>query len=273
MDGIFEAPAESSGAARSDGPQSRADLIVREGRGRIGGTLFLDLLIQRAREQGRRVKPLDGDLKSRTLSRLYADIGEGGNTLVEPTSSPTSDDTGDVKSWIQDELSRMAEDRVSRVLDLSGGDRVMQELVLDLELSTFCRDFGIGLTNVVMLGPDIEDFSHAIQRINAEGSRGRVILVLNEGAIRQGQGVVGAFEATRGLPEFRAAMKAGARQILLHRLTCMHVLRDRGLGFYATARWEADANGNRPPATVQHMTKLWLQRFEAEVEPIADWLP
>ena len=61
----------------------------------------------------------------------------------------------------------------------------MQELVLDLRLRSFCHDFGISLTNVVMLGPDLEDFHHAMERINSEDSRGdRVILVLNEGVIR-----------------------------------------------------------------------------------------
>ena len=46
-------------------------LAIRRGRGRLGGSLFLDLLIQRARHAGRRVQPLDGDLRSRTLASLY----------------------------------------------------------------------------------------------------------------------------------------------------------------------------------------------------------
>ena len=39
-------------------------LAIRRGRGRLGGSTFLDLLIQRSRQAGRRMKPLDGDLRS-----------------------------------------------------------------------------------------------------------------------------------------------------------------------------------------------------------------
>ena len=46
-------------------------LLIRAGRGRTGGSTGLDLIIQRARHSHRRVKPLDGDLRSRTLSELY----------------------------------------------------------------------------------------------------------------------------------------------------------------------------------------------------------
>ena len=90
---------------------------------------------------------------------------------------------------------------MSRILDLSGATGSMQELVLDLMLKDFCGDFGIGLTNIVMLGPDVEDFNHAMERVKAEDSRGdRVIFVLNEGVIRQGQTTDGAFNTITKLP-------------------------------------------------------------------------
>ncbi len=50
------------------GDSSKLDLLIRAGRGRTGGSTGLDLAVQRARYQGRRVEPLDGDLRSRTLS-------------------------------------------------------------------------------------------------------------------------------------------------------------------------------------------------------------
>ena len=98
-------------------------LIIREGRGRLGGTMFLDLLIQRAREESRRVKPLDGDLKSRTLTATYPAVGQDGEAIGDGASAPASDDIVTLKDWIQGHLNDMTEDRVSRVLDLSGGDR------------------------------------------------------------------------------------------------------------------------------------------------------
>ena len=59
----------SAGTAAA--PARRPVCAVRFGRGRLGGSMGMDLYIQRARFGGRRVKPLDGDLRSRTLSMLY----------------------------------------------------------------------------------------------------------------------------------------------------------------------------------------------------------
>jgi hypothetical protein len=274
MDDNIDEGAATLPNASQDSPRARLDLIVREGRGRLGGTMFLDLLIQRARENGRRVKPLDGDLKSRTLSTLYPAKDAKGHPIEDGASCPASDDIAHQKAWIQDQLNQMTEDRVSRILDLSGGDRVMQELVLDLMLKGFCQDFGIGLTNVVMLGPDIEDFNHAMERIQADDSRGdRVILVLNEGVIRQGQTAEGAFDAIMRHPDFEATLEAGARYILLRRLSCMSVLRERRVSFYDAALGRPDQSGAKVPPTVQHMTKVWLAAFDRTAGAIADWLP
>ena len=274
MDGDVEIGAEALSRSAPANARARIDLIVREGRGRLGGTMFLDLLIQRARENGRRVKPMDGDLKSRTLSTLYPAKDARGRAVEDGASCPVSDDIAHQKAWIQEQLNLMTEDRVSRILDLSGGDRVMQELVLDLMLKGFCQDFGIGLTNVVMLGPDVEDFNHAMERVKAEDSRGdRVIFVLNEGVIRQGQTTEGAFNAILQHPDFEAALQAGAQYILLRRLSCMHVLRDRGIGFYDAAAGRMDRTGAKVPPTVQHMTKVWVAAFERSLDEIAGWLP
>lgn len=274
MDGDVEIGAGRLPRSVPDSSPGRIDLIVREGRGRLGGTMFLDLLIQRARENGRRVKPMDGDLKSRTLSTLYPSKDARGRAIEDGASSPVSDDIAHQKAWIQEQLNQMTEDRVSRILDLSGGDRVMQELVLDLMLKDFCGDFGIGLTNIVMLGPDVEDFNHAMERVKAEDSRGdRVIFVLNEGVIRQGQTTEGAFNTIIKHPDFVAALEGGAQYILLRRLSCMHVLRERGIGFYDAAAGRPDRSGAKVPPTVQHMTKVWLGAFERSSEDIAEWLP
>ena len=53
MDGDVEVGAGALPRSVLGGSPGRIDLIVREGRGRLGGTMFLDLLIQRARENGR----------------------------------------------------------------------------------------------------------------------------------------------------------------------------------------------------------------------------
>lgn len=274
MDGRVEVVEGAGGTTLEKASPSKLDLVVREGRGRLGGTTFLDLLIQRAREKGRRVRPLDGDLKSKTLSTLYPATDASGKHVQDGASVPQSDGIVQLKDWIQDELNAMIEDRVSRVLDLSGGDRVMQELVEDLNLTGFCQQLGIGLTNVVMFGPDLEDFHHAMDRIRSRGSRGeRLIMVLNEGVVRLGQTVEGAFDAILAHPDFEATLREGAEFFTMRRLSCMHVLRERGISVYDAAMNRRDRTGAKVPPTVQFMTKTWLDRFEGDLQPIGEWLP
>jgi hypothetical protein len=226
--------------------------------------------------RGRRVKPLDGDLRSRTLSLLYPATDERGHPIQDGASSPTTDELPDVKAWMSGELDSMVEDRVSRVLDLGGGDRVMQEYVRDLALKDFCRDFGIGLTVAIFLGPDMEDFRHALRLVNSDAYRGeRSILVLNEGVIRHGQTTAGAFDPILRHPDFEAIVKEGVRPVFLRRLTCLSVLRERGLGFYDVVASRPDRAGAKASPTLFHMTKTWLDTLEREFATarVGEWLP
>lgn len=261
---------------RVDGVGTGPRLLIRAGRGRTGGSTGLDLAIQRARHSGRRVKPLDGDLRSRTLSVLYPSQAEDGSAIEDGASAPKSDELSDIKEWLSAELDAMVATGVSRVLDLSGGDRVIQEYVRDLALIEFCRDFGVGVTVAVYLGPDMEDFRHATQLLaSGEFECDRTLLVLNEGVIRLGQSTTGAFDVIMAQPEFASLLKGGARSVFIRRLTCMPLLRDQRLRFYDLLDRSPGGVGVSVSPTLQHMTKTWLLGFEREVERnhVADWLP
>ena len=271
MDGTFMTAGSEAG-----NQGAKLDLLIRAGRGRTGGSTGLDLAVQRARYQGRRVKPLDGDLRSRTLSSLYPAKDDQGRPILDGASSPATDELPDIKAWLSAEFDSMVEERVSRVLDLSGGDRVMQEYVRDLPLMDFCRDFGIDPTVAVFLGPDMEDFRHAIQLLRSGEFRcERTMVVLNEGVIRHGQTTSGAFDPILGHPDFEAIVRDGARPVFVRRLTCMATLRERGLGFYDVLAGKPDKGGVKASPTLFHMTKTWIETFEREHEKarVAQWLP
>ena len=248
----------------------------RKGRGRVGGSLKSDVLIQRGRHQGRRVKPLDGDLRSRTLATLYPAKDENDQPFRDGASSPASEELSVMKAWLMNELDQMVEDQVSRVLDLGGGDRVVQEFVRDLSIVSYCKEFGIDYTPMYMLGPDLEDFRHVIELIRSgEGNVQRTLLVMNEGVIRQGQSAEGVFNPIAKHPEMKSLIRDGVRIVYLRRLTCIDLVRASGLGYYDIAAGVPGANGVRPKATLQHMTKAWLQDMEAEHTRAGttEWLP
>lgn len=256
--------------------ESGTKLVIRYGRGRTGGSTGLDLMVQRARYQGRRVKPLDGDLRSRTLSTLYPSLDEKGRRIEDGATSPPTDELPDIKAWLSAEFDEMVGQGVSRVLDLSGGDRVIQEYTRDLELIPFCRDFGIEPTVCLFLGPELEDFRHVMQLLKSGDLKcDRTMLILNEGVIRHGQTTTGAFDPIIAQPDFDAILQDGVRMVFMRRLTCLSVLRERGVGFYEAAHQRTDRSGTPISPTLSHMTKTWLATFEQDHESArtAAWLP
>lgn len=266
----------AASAAMTSVPARRPVCAVRFGRGRLGGSMGMDLYIQRARFHGRRVKPLDGDLRSRTLSTLYPAHATDGSPIQDGASMPRSEETADYKQWLIPEFERMVVDGVSRVIDLGGGERVMQEFVRVFPLSNYCEDFGVDLLPIFFLGPDLEDLSHVLQILRTGALRSsRTLLVMNEGVIRSGEISEGAFNPLMAHPDFEALIKDGARSVTLRKLHCLDLLRARRFGFYDAAYGRPDPNGEKAGPTLQFMTKIWLEDHEGEHKTVgsAGWLP
>jgi len=263
-------------AGMTAAPARRPVCAVRFGRGRLGGSMGMDLYIQRARFHGRRVKPLDGDLRSRTLSTLYPAQAADGSLIRDGASMPRSEETADYKQWLIPEFEQMVVEGVSRVIDLGGGERVMQEFVRVFPLSSYCEDFGVDLLPIFFLGPDIEDLSHVVQIMRTGALRSsRILLVMNEGVIRSGETSEGAFDPIVAHPDFEALVKGGAKSVFLRKLHCLDLLRARRFGFYDAAYGRPDPNGEKAGPALQFMTKIWLEDHEGEHQTIgsAGWLP
>ena len=276
------APAEPkvTGGAPSTGMTAAAArrpvCAVRFGRGRLGGSMGMDLYIQRARFHGRRVKPLDGDLRSRTLSTLYPAQAADGSLIQDGASMPRSEETADYKQWLIPEFEQMVVEGVSRAIDLGGGERVMQEFVRVFPLSSYCEDFGVDLLPIFFQGPDIEDLSHVVQIMRTGALRSsRTLLVMNEGVIRSGETSEGAFNPMIAHADFKALMRDGAKSVTLRKLHCLDLLRARRFGFYDAAYGRPDPSGDKAGPTLQFMTKIWLEEHEGEHQTVgsAGWLP
>jgi hypothetical protein len=273
---VIEAHDETIEAkARTTASTSRTPvLFVRRGRGRTGGSTVCDWLIQRARRNGRRAKALDGDLRSRTLMSLYPSAhpspSEDPAALPistgdpDPASAPGSEDLAICRSWLLEELNQMAEDRVSRVLDLGGGDRVVQEFVQDLSLADFTARFNITLVQAFFLGPDEEDFRHVINTIdNADFDTRRTILYLNDGVIRSSQTTAGVFLPVTGRPEFKKMIAKGITSVSVPRIICLDEMRNLGLSINDVLANRPGLSGRRAPPTMLIMVEDWCRRLEA----------
>ena len=244
-------------------PPAAPVLAVGLGRGFGGKSTGLSELVWRARNQGRQVIVADGDARSATLAGLFP--GE--------TMQPPSEELADVKAWLSQVLNRMVKERQSAVLDLGGGDRVLMEYGRDLRLVEFCQRRGIEPLALYFLGPEQEDLRHVLAIWDAGYFQPkRTLLVLNEGVIREGRTVVGAFDRTMKDPGFVRMLEAGAVPVLMTRLACMDMLRQVGVGLYDAAV----GGGDKPFDPVeQFMVEDWLDDLEAKRarSGASGWLP
>jgi hypothetical protein len=250
--------------AKGDGGTAPAPVLaVGLGRGFGGKSTGLSELVWRARDQGRDVIVADGDTRSRTLAGLFPEA-----------VSPAADEMPDVKEWLSCILNRMVEERRSAVLDLGGGDRVLQEYGRDLLLVEFCAEYGIEPLALYFLGPEEEDLKHVLAIWEAGYFRPkRTFLVMNEGVIREGRTMAGAFGPTLGDPGVAGMIAAGAVPVLMKRLACMDLVRKSGLGFYGAAAGAKGASGRPLDPTYAFMVRKWLRDLEGERAAQAGWLP
>jgi hypothetical protein len=249
---------ESDTEAPAQAPK-RPVLAVGLGRGGNGKSTVLSELAWRAQAQGRDVIVADGDARSKTLSGLFPDA-----------MHPDSEEMPDVKAFLTALLNRMVKEGKSAILDLGGGDRALMELGRDMRLVEFCRRRGIEPLAVYCLGPDEEDLSHIHTIYRGEYFRPeRAVLFANEGVIRNGQHVTGAFDRTLGDQRFQEIAKS-AKLILLPRLACMGLVKTQSVGFYKAA---AGAAGLDP--VEEFMIEDWLVAIEAKrnQQGIAEWMP
>lgn len=249
--------------------------LIRCGRGRVGGRTFLNFVIDWGRHRGRRVKPLDGDLRSRTLTSLYPFTKGDRGMDVDAAVSPSSEELIDNKKWFTAELDASVEDGVCRAIDFGGGDRVTQEYGADLRIGDFCSSLGLPLVWAFVLGPDEEDLRHVTQILKSgQVTGGRVLLVMNEGVIRPGQKTVGVFDTISSRPEYKGLLRDGAEVFVMPRLTCLDQLREKPLGFYEAASGRGGRDGRRASPTTQHMTFVWLKAMDAQMKEsgAAQWM-
>lgn len=235
-------------------------LAVGLGRGGGGKSSGLAELVWRAQAQGRKVVVADGDARSRTLSGLFPDAVH-----------PASEELPDVSAFLSGLLNRVVKEHTSAVLDLGGGDRSLIEYGRDLNLVAFCKRRGVEPLALYFLGPDPEDLAHVVSIWRGGFFRPeRAVLVLNEGVVRSGKTVAGAFERTLASPDFTRMVEEGARPLLMHRLAVFDQVKASGVGLYGAAAGDAGLD-----PVEEFMCADWAEGLEARRAElgIREWLP
>lgn len=246
-------------------------VAFRFGRGRTGGTTMLDIAIQFALLAGRPVLVGDGDRRNPTLTGLYPADAEG-----EALPPPESDETADIKDWITATIGTALSRQQSLMVDLSGGDRAMQEYGRDLGVVDLCEAHGFAPVGFFSCGPEMDDFDHILSIWNAGYFRPKhSILIFNEHLILQGRTPQGAFDPIISRPELADLIRAGVKPMFMPRLPCMGEMRRAGLSFVQAASGGIGADGRPFDPVRQFMVKQFLVKVMNELGRIGalGWMP
>ena len=238
-------------------------LVVPQGRGARGKSVFVRWAAERAVRAGRPVLVADGDRTNATLAAFFQEV-----------TRPPSPDGDAVTAWLSALLDAQTEHRASLLLDLGGGDLVLKEYARDLGLVEFCDGFGIEPVAVHLIGGDLDDLAY-LDAVETTGifAPPRTVLVLNEGVLPPGRSAEPGFAAVRANPVFQAAVARGARVAVMPRLGCMAAVDTARLQFADAESGRAGRGGAPFSPTGRQQVKKWRAAMEAAFAGVSDWLP
>ena len=206
----------------------------------------------------------------RPNGRLYPPGSKGG------ALRPASDDPADVKEMITAALETAHTTGASVVIDVGGGDRILQEYGTELALVEVCETLGLTPLAVFSTGPDEDDFDHIV-KIWQSGAfcPSRSLLFFNEHLIPHGRKPSGVFAAIMMRPDLKEMITHGLEVVTLPRLPCMSEVRESGLGFFDAMAGKPGRNGRPLGPVRQFMVKHWLRQLDESFAEsgVREWLP
>jgi hypothetical protein len=247
-------------------------LIVMLGRGKNGKSTVIRWLAEQAFIHGRAPVIADADRTNATLSAFFDGV-----------TRPEYPDNDGVTDWLnallEDQIAAKIEGKpFSVLLDLGGGDLVLKEHALKLDLVSLCEQHGIEPIAVHLIGDDLDDLAYLrdIEQSGAFKPR-KTLLVLNEGVMRSGSR---GFESIKSSPIFTAALDRGAKSVLMPRLENMKKVNDLRLLFSAAASMKTEQQkevlaktGHRFGFIDSQLVTTWLRTMRTNFASVHDWLP
>lgn len=242
-------------------------LFVALGRQRTGKTTFLNGLVQSLDEGGADFAVWNADTQNRTynLSAFRKDV------LVPPST-----EASEVKAWIEARLTRMVEERRDVIADIGGGVTPFSRLVEEVPIVRMLKRRGIRLVVAHVVGPEKADLDYmegyaADELLTPEAT----LIVLNQGLVASERSVDYAFSEVMASKALMREIDRGARPAFMPRLSCMHLVTDRGLTFREAAEGVSKA-GHEPMSFIdQERVAIWWERafprFIADIPSL--WLP
>lgn len=239
-------------------------LVLPLGRGNHGKTLFVRWAMERANSRGREVVVADADRTNPTLDRYFSNVLQ-----------PESADNVEMMEWLKHLVEQQIKDKFSAFIDLGGGDLLLKQASMEIDLCSFLEENGITPVAVHLIGPNPDDLAYLAElERDSLFAPAATILVLNEALTPPHRTAKAAFRSTILDHEiFQSACSRGAKVVFIPRLKSVDEIESRRLGFQAAVAGKLDA-GQTPigPWDRQYVVH-WLRAMENNFSPVLGWLP
>jgi Zeta toxin len=248
---VLDRPAEP---VRADRPKA----VFAVGRGGRGKTVAYRWMIDRGLNRGRQMIVADGDRTNMTLAAFFPGL---------VADNPTTGADEDMRAWLDALLERAISGRQSLLVDLGGGDQLLKQAALELDLIGFLAQNGMEPVVLHFIGADLDDLAYL-----REVERDRLLapektaIIFNTGVVPAGVSADAAWQKHERDPALVAAVDRGAQLIRMPRLGCMTKLDDGRLRF-------TEATAAKIGLMDAQRVLIWLREMERAFEPIAGWLP
>jgi hypothetical protein len=238
------------------------------GRQRVGKTSFLNTVTQYMRDRGAEFEIWDGDRQntSYNLSLFHRDA-------LRPESSAPEE----VKRWLEERFTTLAEHGQSAVLDVGGGDTPLARLVEELPVAEMLESVGVRVVLVHVVGPETADLDY-LEHYSSNDLfvSQHTLVVTNGGLVLSGRSPKAAFEPLMKHRAIRKVIGDGGQVVEFPRLGCMSEVTDRGLTFTEVLA-DPKKTGKAPPLGMfdtARVRKWWDKELPIMFSEIpADWLP
>lgn len=237
-------------------PLHKPKFVVAYGRGRSGKSTGLRYLAERAQIAGRDVTIADADPRA-TLVSHFSEVLQ-----------PKRRDDKALHAWLDAVVNAQADALTTVVLDRNGGDQAFGRFAASVNLTDLLTEVGIMPVALHFIGADTGDLADLKMAENGGGFIPEATaLILNAGTITDDTPPDDAFEAVRAHSVYKAALKRGAREVLMPRHFCLSMINDLGL---TLAEAETD---KRLGLTNRQRAVMWRRAMEEALAPVAAWLP
>lgn len=257
----------SSDPVRATDLTNDAKVWLVIGPGRAGKTMLLRWVAEMSLAKGSAPIVAAADPQNRSLQH-YMDVHQ----------PPTNDATATAR-WLESLLRHCMDERASALVDLGGGDTALHKMLTTVPtLDADMVGSSVAPVAVYLVGPRVDDLA-SLGSFEAMGFKpGAVAIVCNEGLADPTEHRDDAFARVKRHSIYRSAVDRGAVPLWMPALAphdLVQEIESKRLSFLQAR--DAISPSGRTVAPLapfdRSRVRTWLERMEAEMAPIASWLP